>query len=306
MDNIHFACAKSRLNSRNTWLTDRYKHCEYNLLRGIEQQLYGHLVYLGDTMPEPDLANEQDRVLNLCITVFRPDFHDDGERLAAQEDLSNVTRWWLNNRMWDGSQAGADASSLAWSDAVSCQIPCLVRHGKAAPATLKAWLPEARDGVQEPDRQEDLLWLALGLLATGQHQPALELITHWTAANPASRSAWSAAAVSAAAEFIQPLQQAVLDDRIPDFWLVVHGHAAHLECCIDRLARPNSNRTADVRHRAQHGSAPRLQHRSGAHDRKRYSLAETAIGHRAQNLEKHLVRCRLYRPPTHRRTAHSL
>ncbi|GGX41426.1 hypothetical protein [Saccharospirillum salsuginis] len=279
MENFHFARAKSQLKSRATWLTERHKHCEFDMLRGIEQKLYGHLAYLQEAMPEPDMMDEDNRILNLCITAFQPGFSRDTDRLgdvleeagvdtwlnqlqtaiditgeqnwqpllralAAKEGFTDTTRWWFNARV-HGMREETDASTFTWSNATPGCIPYHVKNRLLDSNVLEAWLPEARDSVRENDRADDLLWLALGLLAAGKTQPALELISLWTTSNSTSRSAWCAAAVSGAADFIEPLQQAVQEDHIPDFWLAVHGDVAHLELCIDRLARPNSVRIAE-------------------------------------------------------------
>lgn len=281
MEKLHYAWARTQLKTRAAWLTTRHKHCEFDLLLGIEQKLYGHLVYLQEAMPEPDLTDDETRVLNLCIAAFRPDFRDDPDRLAAivteagveawlddlqtaiditgvqnwqpllhslagRKDLADTTRWWLNGRA-HGYPSGENLAAWpgAWSDATPGQIPCLIKHQEWQPDTLAAWLPAARDCVQQADRQDDLHWLVLGLLAAGKREPAMELISLWTTANPGSWLAWSAAAASGANEFIQPLQQAVLEERIPPFFLVVHGDTAHLDFCIDLLAQPHTNPLAE-------------------------------------------------------------
>jgi len=83
MDTAHLAWAQAQLKTRELWLTQR-KHCEYDLLLGIEQKLYGHLCYLKEAIAEPDLSDDENRALNLCIFAFRPDFREAPDHLAAQ------------------------------------------------------------------------------------------------------------------------------------------------------------------------------------------------------------------------------
>lgn len=281
MENLHLEWADAQLKTRDSWL-NRKKHCEFNLLAGIEHKLYGHLAYLQEVTPEPNLEEDAGRVLNLCILAFRPDFRTEAARFAAlavehgfeqwlgnvqtaiditgvqnwqpvlqallaREALTEATRWWLNGRIEGALPTGeSNPPPFGWSEAEPGQIPCLVqRRTPALNRLFETWLSEARDSVNEADRQNDLHWLALGLLAGGQQQQAMELLTLWTTANPTSRSAWSAVAASGDAEFSQPLQQAVLDERVPPFWLVVHGEAAHLEFCLSLLDQPNTNPLAE-------------------------------------------------------------
>lgn len=281
MESAHRGWAQAQLKTRYFWL-NRRKHCEYDLLLGIEQKLYGHLAYLQDAIAEPDLNDDDNRALNLCITAFKPDFRKAPGHLAAaitetgvepwleglqtaidvtgaqnwqsllhtlagQTDPTDPTHWWLKDRV-NGHQPTElpEPASFSWSEAVPGQIPCIVKKRAQAPGTLlETWLPEARDSLQDAARQEDLHWLALGLLTAGRHQAAIDLIQRWITTNPTSRFAWRTAAASGAPEFIQPLQHAVLDDHIPPFWLVIHGDAAHLGFCIDLLAKPQTNPLAE-------------------------------------------------------------
>lgn len=281
MDTAHLAWAQAQLKTRELWLTQR-KHCEYDLLLGIEQKLYGHLCYLQEAITEPDLSDEENRALNLCIFAFRPDFREAPDHLAAQlletgvepwledlqtaiditgaqnwqpllhtlieqTDLTDPTHWWLKSRLHDVPPAvDSDVSHVSWSQAIPGQIPCLVKsRAWKSDTVFDTWISEARDSVQNDDRQEDLHWLALGLLATDKQPAAIDLIQRWITASSDSRYAWRTAAASGASEFIQPLQQAVLDEHIPPFWLVVHGDAAHLDFCVDLLSKPHTNPLAE-------------------------------------------------------------
>ena len=277
MDDVHYAQAKSQLNTRHRWLSKR-KLCEYDLLLGIEQKLYGHLVHLGETQPEPDLTEDDNRVLHLCMTVFRSDFDDDpAERAASmlesgieawmtdlmeaiditgaqnwqailkhlidQDALTDSARWLLKNRiMEDEPSTPSGYPPTQWKESLPGQIPYGVKNYALDPESL---LPQARDDLHTQDRQDDLLWLALGLMASDRQTQAVQLIDSWMAANPQSVSAHCAATVSGASSTLEPLQRAVLEELVPPFWLSVHGDARHLDFCLELLAQPRFNALAE-------------------------------------------------------------
>lgn len=278
MNTPHLDGANSALRSRERRLV-RFHLCEFDHLLSIEHNLYGRLVGLAETLTEPDLTDEKQRLLNLCVLAFQPGFQKEAEEYAARlmaagapdwpddldkaiditgachwrpmlralfqrDDLPEALRWRLLGHWPDtGPPAGHVPPPLRWADARPGEIPVRVRFERPD------WTPftsEIRDSLTDPDRQDDLLWLVLGGLVKADKTAAHVLLRDWLAANPVSTDALCAAAVSGDSDYNDILQRGVLDDLIPAFWLAVHGQSAHLPFCLDQLRHPASNRQTEA------------------------------------------------------------
>lgn len=279
MEEFHFQQAQSQLKSRDYWL-QRKKLCGHDNLMGIERFLYGHLAYLQEARPKPDFSDAKTRVVNLCIQAFRPVFSanpDDSaasllesgaedwlddlfaavditgfrnwapilQALVSNEALNDAAAWRILGRFGPGlapREPEPDTGSFSWQQAWAGQLPYRVRNGFT---DLEAHLADARGSLADPARQEDQLWLTLGLLSQQQDSAALGHLQSWLTACPGSRQALCAATVSGDPEFTITLQAAVEDELIPTFWLAVHGDIEHLPFCLRLLEQPRWNRAIE-------------------------------------------------------------
>lgn len=243
-------------------------------LQGLERRLFGLLGALAECPPDLPFDNPDTRPLALCLAALT--HHREGGAWALAEALlrANAHEWpddvlmavdVLGLELWQPVLQGLvdhtdtpaafraillsgfspvlhgqdDVGGLNWHDLTPGQVEYGIRRGIDG----AAWWPDAEAGWTNPERQEDLYWLTLGMYRHHAND-AKALTARWLDANPSSPQALTLAAIGSAPEFSSHLHEAILAEQISPWLLAVQGLHESLEFCQHLLENPRFNQAA--------------------------------------------------------------
>ena len=243
-------------------------------LQGLERRLFGLLGALSECPPDLPFDDPDTRPLALCLpalthhregtarewaeVLLQANVHEWPEDLLKAVDILGIALWQpalqglidhsdtpaalrsiLRSNFPTITPGPKDIGGLNWQNLEPGQVEYSIRQG----IDCAAWWPDAEADWTNPEHQEDLYWLTLGLYRHHAND-AKALTAHWLGANPASPQALTLAAVSSAPEFSSPLQEAILEERISPWLLAVQGLNESLEFCLHLLENPRFNKFA--------------------------------------------------------------
>ncbi len=243
-------------------------------LQGLERRLFGLFGAALEYQPDLSFDDPETRLITLCLAALT--CHQEGtvQDLAEALQNANVHEWpedflnavdILGYALWQpvihgliededtpatlrtALLAGFPSESnkrevmdgLSWQNLPPGQVEYCIRQNIAC----EAWWSEAKADWANPERQQDLFWLTLGLYRH-HTEDAKAQITQWLAANPSSPQALMLAAISSDPEFSSQLQDAILAEHVSPWLLAVQGRQESLAFCHHLLENPRFNKTA--------------------------------------------------------------